>query len=129
MKKKIILSVAILLIILFGLYQYAYKAQRNISDEKATFETTVSQITSEFASDETSANKKYLDQTISIYGKITNIDLETSSIVIDNKIYVTFTEKIIAKIAVNQQVTIKGRFIGYDDLLEEFRIDQASLLN
>ncbi|MEO0058790.1 MAG: hypothetical protein RLZZ312_437 [Bacteroidota bacterium] len=127
MKKKILIAVVAAVLIGIAIFAYAYKPQRNIASEKATFETTVANITSEFTANDSLANLKFLDKTIIIYGKITNIDLQSNSIMLDNKIYITFTEKIATKLIENQSLKIKGRFIGYDDLISEFRMDQATL--
>ena len=38
------------------------------------------------------------------------------------------TLDILEEIEKGQTITIKGRFIGYDELLDEFKMDQASLI-
>lgn len=126
MKKKILIALAAAVLIGIAIFAYAYKPQRNIASEKATFETTVANITSEFTANDSLANLKFLDKTITIYGKITNVDLQSNSIMLDEKMYITFIEKIATKFDVNQSLKIKGRFIGYDDLINEFRMDQAT---
>jgi preprotein translocase subunit YajC len=127
MKNKIIITVVILVLGAFGLYQYAYKSQRDISTEKAEMETNVKNLESEFAMNDSLANIKYLDKTINIYGKITNIDLKTKSIVLDEKVYITFLNNVSSTLKLQNNVKVKGRFIGFDDLLSEFRIDQATI--
>ncbi len=126
MKKKISIAVVVLALGAFGIYKYAYKSQRNISTEKAEIETNAKSLESEFLMNDSLANVKYLDKTINIYGKITNIDLKTKSIVLDEKVYITFLENISPTLKLQNNVKVKGRFIGFDDLLSEFRIDQAS---
>lgn len=129
MKKKVLIFVSILCLAGFGIYQYAYKPQRNIGLEKPEFDISVPNLESEFVKSDSLANQKFLDKTISIYGKITNIDLKTNSIVIDDKVYVTFIEKNLNSLSINNNIKVKGRFIGYDDLVGEFRFDQAVLVN
>lgn len=128
MKKKILIFAALAAITAFFAYHYAYKSQRDISSETAIFELSVKDIQTAFSTNDSLANKKYLDKTITIYGKITNLDSKTNSIVLDDKVYVTFLPANQANLALNQEVKIKGRFIGFDDLIEEFRIDQGTVV-
>ena len=129
MKKKLLIFTAIFAIIGFGIYKYAFKPQRNIATEKATFEISADQFVSEFSADDSKANVKYLDKTIFIYGKITNIDLKNNSIIVNDKIYVTFTEKINQNLKSESTVKLKARYVGFDDLLEEYRMDQGTIIN
>jgi hypothetical protein len=129
MKKKILIFTVVAIVTAFGIYKYAYKPQRDITSEKARVVTTSQSLLNDFVTNDSLANIKFLDKTIEIYGKITTLDLQTKSIIIDQKIYVTFLENIPSTISLNSNTTIKGRFIGFDDLAEEFRIDQASFKN
>lgn len=126
MKKILVVLVVFIIGIAAGLYFYLYKGHRDIAAEKADFVTTVNTLQQEFASNSTTANTKYLDKTIEVSGKITNIDSATHAIVIDDKLYAVFKDSVLGNARLQKQVRVKGRFIGYDDLLEEFKIDQAS---
>ncbi|RZK12620.1 MAG: hypothetical protein EOO46_02490 [Flavobacterium sp.] len=126
MKSKIIIFIAILIVASIGLYFYAYKGHRDIATESADFELTVSGLSKEFSESDSLANAKYADKTIQIYGKVTNIDLPSHTIVIDEKLSAEFTDSVLPKISLQDKIKIKGRFVGYDDLLEEFKVDQAS---
>ena len=72
----------------------------------------------------TKAELKYLDQTIVVSGLITSVNAE--NITISNKIYCQF-ETLNNDLKVNVSVAIKGRCIGFDDLLEEIKLDQCSI--
>ena len=72
--------------------------------------------------------QKYKDKTIQISGKITSIDAENKAIVIDEKLYATFLNILSNDVKVGNQIAIKGRFLGYDDLVEEFKIDQTTVI-
>ncbi len=102
-----------------------YKDHRDIATESADFTLTVSSLQSEFVTNDSLATTKYQDKTIQIAGKITNVDAESKSVVIDEKLFATFLEAVPNTISVGKQVTIKGRFLGYDDLVEEFKMDQT----
>lgn len=126
MKKKIVIFLLVLIAAFTGLYFYAYKGHRDIASEDADFELSVSGLSKEFSKNDSLANSKYADKTIQIYGKITNIDLPSHTIIIDEKLSAEFTDSILPKINLQDPIKIKGRFVGYDDLLEEFKVDQVT---
>jgi hypothetical protein len=123
--KKIVAGFLILIFGLFITYKYLYHNHRDISSEKSFYTITVKDLLKEFLANESSANKKYLDKAITIKGKITSIDAKNITIVIDEKVFVILSE--LSKIALNSDVSVQGRLIGYDSLLEEIKIDQAKI--
>lgn len=118
------------MIILLGVggFLYIYKTHRDISSEKQDFTSTAKVISLEFLSNENKANAKYLDKTIEIKGTITSIDLVTKSIVIDEKLFATFADTIPKSFQVSSIIIVKGRFVGYDGLLEEMKMDQCVII-
>ncbi|MEN8702912.1 MAG: hypothetical protein ABF265_06925 [Polaribacter sp.] len=61
---------------------------------------------------------------VKINGLITAIGKK--GITLDNKIYCQFNESLnIKQLQTNTTITLKGRIIGYDDLLEELKLDQC----
>lgn len=124
MKKIIIGFVAIILVLFVG-YKYLYHEHRDISAEKASFSVNVNQLLKEFSENETQANLKYLDKSIVIDGKITSIDNSNKSIVLDEKVFILLTDS--PKVKLNTEVSVQGRVIGYDSLLEEIKLDQAQI--
>ena len=126
MKKKFVLIFALFLIVLYFGYKYIYKSHRDISSENAAFTITSAMILNDYKNDEKNANAKYSDKTIVVKGKITQIDLTTKSIVIDEKLYGMMLN-LDKDLKVNDSVSIKGRFLGYDELLEELKMDQITI--
>lgn len=126
--KKIIITISILVVSAVGIYFYAYQGHRNIATEEADFSLTLLKLKSEFSANDSLFNAKYADKTIEIYGKVTAIDLSNQSIMLDEKINVNFAAVIPTSITVSSSVRIKGRYVGFDDLLEEFKIDQAIII-
>lgn len=124
MRKIVIGFVVLILGLLLG-YKYLYHDHRDISTEKAAFSVSVSQILKEFVADEAKSNSKYLDKSITVKGKITNIDNVNKSIVLDEKVFVMLTNSIQVKL--DEEVVVQGRLIGYDSLLEEIKLDQAQI--
>lgn len=124
MKKKLLIFLFIFITAAFLLYNYIYKRHRDIASEKESFSISVANLKSDFSKNDSLANAKYLDKTIVIYGKISSIDLETNSIYINNSLSATLKVKPIG-LKVSDSIQLKGRFIGYDDLLEEFKMDEC----
>lgn len=123
--RKIVIGIVVLILGLVLGYKYLYHDHRDISTEKAAFSVSVSQILKEFVADEAKSNSKYLDKSITVKGKITNIDNVNKSIVLDEKVFVILTNSIHVKL--NEEVVVQGRLIGYDSLLEEIKLDQAQI--
>jgi hypothetical protein len=128
MKKKLGIVIIILLMLLFLGYKFVYQSHRNISAEESTFSLTTQQLIEAYAVNEDLANAKFLDKTITVTGKITAFNDADNSISVDEKLFGILNEKN-ANIKKNDSVTFKGRFIGYDDLLEEVKMDQITIIN
>ena len=124
MRNKIIYS----LILVFGIiiaYNYMYPDHRSISEETVSYTLDADSLFNEFTEDSQQAELKYLDQTIIVSGVITSIN--ANSVTISNKIYGQF-ETLYSDLKVNDSIAVKGRCIGYDDLLEEIKLDQCSII-
>lgn len=128
--KKIatIILLGVLLVSIF-LYFYVYKSHRDINSEIATFSVSVLQLHNDFLDNPEASTKKYADKTIETYGKISTLDLENNAIVLDEKLFLTMNEKIVVNLSIGQVIKVKGRFVGYDDLLEELKMDQSQLID
>jgi hypothetical protein len=127
MRKKIIIALILILGLSFATYQYMYKSHRDISSEDASFTETVAQVHSAFQKNDSLANSKYSNKTIEIYGKITSIDLQNKIITVDEKLSATCTNSIPNNLKPQNSITLKGRVVGYDDLLEEIQMDQCTI--
>lgn len=123
--RKIVIGFVVLILGLLLVYKYLYHDHRNIATEKAAFSVSVNQILKEFVADETKANSKYLDKSITVKGKITNIDNANNSIVLDEKVFVMLTNT--TNVKLQADVVVQGRLIGFDSLLEEIKLDQAQI--
>ncbi len=117
--------IAIVIIAIVG-YNYLFKEHRNIESENAQYSLTANQIHSEFRNDPMVSQKKYLNKTIEISGGISEIN--ETEITIDDMVFCQFSGQIPQQgILLNSKVTVKGRFIGYDDLLEQIKLDQCTI--
>lgn len=128
MKKNLILFLFLIASFSIGGFFYLYKGHRDIANEKEDFTVTANAIISEFQINENKANSKYLDKTIEISGRMTSIDFKTKSMVIDEKLFATFADTIPKNLNVNSAIKVKGRFVGFDGLLEEMKIDQCVII-
>lgn len=121
--RKYWILIAIVIIAIVG-YNYLYKDHRNIESEKVQFSLTAQQIHSEFKNAIEVSQNKYLNKTIEISGFV--LEINETEITIDDKVFCQFSKKITKQgIQPNSKITVKGRFIGYDDLLEQIKLDQC----
>lgn len=126
LKFKLLLGISsVMIVTIFALYFYLYQSHRNIQSEEAAFEISVSELGKNFATDAVSSSATYADQTITIYGKVTALDLHQNIITLDDKLIALTSNDEIDKVNKGDLVKVKGRFIGYDELFEELRMDQC----
>lgn len=125
-KKYILLSMALLLLgISIATYNYMYKEHRNIATETVSFNVSASKLNSDLSAPDTAL--EYIDKVVQVQGEVSAI--EQNAVVIDDKVQVNFSENVSNRVSIQEQITIKGRCVGYDDLLELVKIDQASLIH
>ncbi len=128
-KKKyfVIASIAIL-ICCGGFYFYnniLYKEARNIEKETPSYSISSSNLINDYKSNISESDSKYLNKTIQIEGEITEVS--DSILTLDSSIFCAF-DKNIEKASVGNKVTLKGRCIGFDELMEEIKLDQCSII-
>lgn len=129
MKKKILfITLAVVLIAVVIAFKFMYKEHRDISSETASFTLTVNGLKQEFAKSDSLANAKYADKTIVISGRVTAVDDAAHTIVIDEKLSAVMKDSVPMTGQMQKDVKVKGRFVGYDDLLEELKMDQVSII-
>ncbi len=128
LKFRLGLGVALVMIsAIVVLYFYVYQSHRDIDAEQAAFETSVSELSQRFINNPDSSTVTYADQTISIYGNVTALDLKQNTITLDNKLIATTSKEEINRAKTGELVKLKGRFIGYDELFNELRMDQCTI--
>ena len=69
------------------------------------------------------------DKIIQISDTINALDIKNKSMTFAKKIAAIFDTDLPNDFAIGKKVTIKGRFLGYDELLDEYKIDQCSVVN
>ena len=121
MKQKIILILLGLAVVIIGFYYYAYKDHRDIAIEGAVYNDTAVALKDSIVQN----NEAFLNQTVAVSGVVTFID--DHSITLDDALVAQFETGHTAQL--NQQLTLKGRCIGYDDLFEVVVLDQCVLMD
>jgi len=115
----------LLLLSYFG-YNYIYQGHRNIEQETAQHVITSKDLIAEFKTDAVLAETKYLNKTIEVSGIISEVT--ATEITLDDYIFSTFKESLDRNESkINETIIIKGRCIGYDDLLEQIKLDQCTI--
>ncbi|MBC3845596.1 hypothetical protein H8K90_04345 [Winogradskyella echinorum] len=125
MRKKLIILSAIIVAAIIS-YNYIYQDHRDIESESAEFVISTAEISNQFSEDALASEQKYLNKTIEVSGTIS--ELNTNEITIDDKVFCQFSNPILNSINVNSKIKVKGRVIGYDDLLEQIKLDQCTII-
>ncbi|WP_333600337.1 OB-fold protein [Flavobacterium sp.] len=98
--------------------------KRDIKSETTAFTLTSTDIVAEFTSNTEASNKKYLEKPVAVSGTVTSV--KDKEVILDNTVNCNFLVAD-ATLKNGQKVTIKGRVVGYDDLLGEVKLDQCNL--
>ena len=130
MKKKLGIAVIGLLVgvIALGLLLNATfnPKPRVIANEKAAFQIPADELQYFFANNEETASQKYMDRVLEVLGEVTEI--EGKSIVLDNRVLVNFLTITGEGLQEGEELIIKGRCVGFDELLLQVKIDQAEII-
>ena len=105
------------------------KPHKDYSNMKTDITISSLNFINEFKANSTLATEKYLNQIIFVSGNTT--DKLTKSVVLDNGIVCTLDSsslKALRLIQINNGISIKGRFVGFDDLFEEIRLDHCFIM-
>ena len=130
-KMKFIKKYFPLLIILLAIAVYFVWNKPHKDYSTMSTDITISSLNfiNEFKANSTLATEKYLNQIIFVSGNTT--DKLTKSVVLDNGIVCTLDSsslKALRLIQINNEISIKGRFVGFDDLFEEIRLDHCFIM-
>ncbi|WOI23633.1 hypothetical protein [Nonlabens ulvanivorans] len=106
-------------------YNYLYQDHVDVEQSKSSASFTSQVLIELFTDQDLQNDQRALDQIIEVKGKVTNV--EKNTIILDEQIFIEMVAD--QKLKENQLIIIKGRCLGYDELLEEVKIDQAILTN
>ncbi len=125
LSKKSKLAIAILLFtaavgVVF--YEYVMKPPATIEDREVAMTSEATAIFEKVKSNPS----EWQDKVVVISGTVTSTD--AAGLSLNENTYCQFKSN--TEIPTNKlKVTLKGRIIGYDDLLEELKLDQCIILN
>ena len=124
--KRPVVWISLFFLIALALFSYRYynKPHKNVKSLKASFETTANSLCRFFEEDEAAANQRYLDEVISVSGKVqgiyfnddrtVNVILETGSDLIGVSCYLVESEQEKAKkYKPGDHMEIKGICAGF----------------
>lgn len=120
-KSKIILGLTLTIAVAVVIvYQYSMRPPAKIETKNVDFNGSSNSFLEKVKTDFSA----WQDKVVILSGTITQKD--DKGITLSSQIYCQFREDVnITSIQNNQQIQIKGRVIGYDDLLEELKLDQC----
>ena len=118
--KSIITILLVFSVIGFTIYTYAMRPPTAIENKKIDFSGASDELLLNILDD----TKAWQDKIVVVSGEVTNID--DKGIMLSSKIYCQLKQVTdLQKINPSSNISIKGRIIGYDDLLEELKLDQC----
>lgn len=127
MKKFFIIALSFSVLAFLG-YWYVFKNDRNFSSEESIKVSNVLDIITEFNKNDIAANAKYLDKMIEFSGYVSLVDLKNKTMMLEEKVFTSFKPEDFVVVKENTIIKIKGRFLGYDELLEEIKLDNCMIL-
>ena len=125
MRRRIIAFIIMVIALIVG-YNYIYQDHRDIENEVAEFSVSSFEIAQLFSKDVKSAEQNFLNKTIEVSGLVSEINV--SEITLDDKVFCQFSDGLKIPLDKNSKAKIKGRVIGYDDLLEQVKLDQCTII-
>lgn len=124
--KKNKLWFAFALVVLLGLF-VGYTAIYKNHDEIEKLDLTFIGSANNFEEAIQESPEDFVNAIVQLKGQISSVD--PTGAILSNSIFCQFREaETLNELKQNTEITIKGRYIGYDDLLEEIKLDQCILV-
>lgn len=123
-KNKTLVIVAIVGLLGIGawtIYHYVFSAPLSTNEIAVEYQGTVEEFKQLLQSD----FEKWHNKIVQISGTITEINEQ--GVLLNHDVYCQFEDKPI-NAAENDIITLKGRVIGYDELLEETKLNQCIII-
>lgn len=117
-----VVAIAVLLAGYFA-YQYVYQAHDTVDDLELTYSGSAQNFTSVVQQ----SDSPFLNSAVLIQGTITSIT--DQDLMLGSNIFCQLSPMtdLSTKNRIGDQITVKGRYIGYDELLEEIKLDQVEI--
>ena len=128
MKSKYYAYILVAVFICYAGYQYLYQGHKDISNATVDYMLKEKELKNSFETNQKEAAAIYANKVVKIEGRVLSVNNTTLTLDgVSVSLLKAYTKEQ-SKIFINTIQVIKGRCIGYDDLLEEVRIDQASIV-
>ena len=125
-KKRLLIALIAIVTVGVGGYFYLYQSHQSINDMEVAFKGNSQDFLTkiEGSADEwTTGGNKVVELTGVISGK------DLKGVTVNGSIYFQLEEGTKTdNLKEGQKINIKGRIIGYDDILEELKLDKAIIL-
>lgn len=125
-KNKVKLLIAVVIVIVLGVfigYKIMYKPHKTLTDFDVKFSGLAENFTKKVKHDAA----VWQNVVVELTGTITAKDAK--GITLNNTIYCQFENvTLLPKVKEGETLKIKGRMMGYDDLLEELKLDKTIIL-
>lgn len=105
-------------------YKIMYKPHAIIEDIKADFTGDANELSAQIKTNP----EQWNNNIVILTGMVTS--KEEKGVVLNGEVYCQYKEGVNANESLikTSEITIKGRVIGYDDLLEEIKLDQTIII-
>lgn len=127
LSKKIKIAIGIIAFVLISAYvvkSVIYKPHTLIEQQESVYKGEALDFLESIKVDAS----QWQDKVVELSGKITSKD--NQGIMLNNAIYCQLNViEDLSSLSEGQDISIKGRIIGYDDLLEELKLDKTIIIN
>lgn len=121
-KKKISLAIGLIVILVYIGYRITYRPHTATIDRAIVFVGSSQELQEVIKVDEL----KWIDAALEISGLVTQSD--EHGLVLDGIVHCGFDIPQKLKNIHNQSIHVVGRYIGYDELLEEVKLDRCIII-
>ncbi len=126
-------KLALILLVICGLaiagYLYVFhKPHRDIVGEEASLQLTAGSLVDQYSSDQQLANAEYLDEVLQVSGTVSEVGKDY--IKLAEGVYANLSQAHSAEaVAEGDNISLKGRVVGFDELFKEVRLDNCILVS
>lgn len=128
MKNKTVLLGLVLSLVAAGSYFYYQRSDSSLPHQTPDYALDKATLSKAYQANDSLAEQKYVNRIIEYTGQVTRVIPQSHSIDVDDNMVAIFLDSIIPKeVQAQKKVTLKGRYLGYDSMMDEYQMDQVSL--
>jgi short subunit fatty acids transporter len=122
-----IISILIVIAVVFSIKSYIYKPHEDITKRSVDYEVKAELLIDQLNDQAKIYAEKYNHKMLLVSGQVTELD--TNWLILNQKILFKFNQNITKDLKIGDNLKVKARFLGYDELLDEINFDQSMLIN